>query len=520
MNGGGSTNNPIRARNPNCKSEPFLNMTKAVVATFLSALSLILAPSLSAHESRNERPSVLVATDMGLDDLVAVGLALQSPEITVRGIVAGEGACGRESSADNAGRLLDRFNRADVPLFVVPDASGQGAPPPFRPFAEQAVSKVLGAGAGISAKIWKPEKNSSANSGKLAVLVLGPFSDLEAMLEKDPRFASRISKIVAPGPPDPEKNWNLARDRAAFGAVSKRNIPVVFVDSGNHRARKPAGWSEPKPDLGRITSPAAQLIADLLASGEPGRHYLKRFPGFTDELAFLFLAEPSLFRVAGDGPVLTAEPTQDATPRLLEHLREGRQRRERVVFSEAAWPPEMFRTDVRERMERIIRKNGGTEWFSQVLMNEMHEHLGAYSILGAKMGLRAAELLNAPQHGVRVVSHTPRRPPAGCLNDGIIVATGSTPGRGLFSFGAPMPGVQATFESNGRRLRLVLRRGFQQRIRDFIAATLREHSLEDPEYWREIRAFGLEIWENWHRNDLFDVRWIGNSEKPGVIDGN
>ncbi len=48
------------------------------------------------------------------------------------------------------------------------------------------------------------------------------------------------------------------------------------------------------------------------------------------------------------------------------------------------------------------------------------------------MGLRAAELLNAPPHAMTIVSSAPPTQPVSCLNDGLLVATGSTPGRGLF----------------------------------------------------------------------------------------
>jgi len=479
------------------------------------AFGFFPALPLCAHESRNECPAVLVGTDMGIDDLMAVALALQCPDLAIRGVVAGEGACERGTAVRNAGRLLGMFNRSDVPLYEFPDTPPQGDAPEFRSFAEQSVSGLLDDGNPVPGRPWQARENHASPPEKLVVLLLGPFSDFAQLLKTDPQFAGRIDRIVASGSPIPAKNWNLARDPTAFEAVAEHGIPITFVDGEGLRARKPAGWVARKPEAGRITSQAARLLADLLASEKPGRHYIEQFPDFTDELAFLYLAEPALFQTSVQGNRKVAKPVVDVASRLTAHLRKGRQHRKRVVFGEIEWPPQMFQPDVRQHMEQIIRKNGETEWLAQVLMSEMHEHLGAYSILGAKMGLRAAELLNAPQHGMHVISHTHRCPPAGCLNDGLIVATGSTPGRGLFEFSAdPLPGIQVTFEYNERRIRLSLRPEFQKRIRDFIAATRKSHSLEDPEYWRAIRSFGLEIWENWHRNDLFEVR-----NPPGRIQG-
>jgi pyrimidine-specific ribonucleoside hydrolase len=132
--------------------------------------------------------------------------------------------------------------------------------------------------------------------------------------------------------------------------------------------------------------------------------------------------------------------------------------------------------------------------------------LGAYSVLGVKMGLRAAELLNAPQHGMKIVSHVPARPPFSCLNDGLIISTGCTPGRLLFRhIPAASERVAASFEYNGRRITLGLKAEYRQKLNSAFATLVSEHEREDHAYWHGVRQLGLEIWENWHRRDLFEV---------------
>ncbi len=158
------------------------------------------------------------------------------------------------------------------------------------------------------------------------------------------------------------------------------------------------------------------------------------------------------------------------------------------------------------RRASILGRNGEDEWFAQLLMNELHEHLGAYSVVGVKMGLRAAELLNAPPHSMEVVSHAGPRPPFSCLNDGILVATGSTPGRRLFVHEPKGAGdVAATFTYNGRSVTLRLKAEYRAKVKAEIGRLVEEYGLQRPEYWQGVRTFGLDLWETWHRLEIFEV---------------
>jgi pyrimidine-specific ribonucleoside hydrolase len=166
----------------------------------------------------------------------------------------------------------------------------------------------------------------------------------------------------------------------------------------------------------------------------------------------------------------------------------------------------MLREDVRARRDAIIAANGEDEWSAELLLNEVHQHLGAYSIIGVKMGLRAAELLNAPRHAMAVVSNAPEAQPESCLDDGLMVAIGSTPGRRLYRSEPGPPGtIQASFAYNRRRVTLRLEDSYRSRIEGRIAQLRQQFTLADQAYWDGVRELGLEIWQDWHRLDLFEV---------------
>jgi len=403
--------------------------------------------------------------------------------------------------------MLDEFNRSDVPLYSRASIGTVKTAPEVRRFAEEAIDKALRGGLRDPLP-FTPKAYVDKRGAKTTVLALGPLTNLAAAL-KDGSARNGIARIMVQGPPDAEKNWNLRYDPEAFAAVRDSGIRVQFIESGP-AAVKPEGWRSGGP-TGQGTSMGEALVSRLL--DEPGfrQHYTQGvFANLTDELLVLACVDHDLFEtgITAPGSIASLRPKdRDGIASLFAALlSEGRQAKDRVILADGSLPDAILQPDVRHRKAGIIAKNGETEWFAQLLMNELHEHLGSYSIIGAKMGLRAAELLNAPQHGMQVVSYSAAQPPVSCLNDGIIVATGSTPGRALFRHeSGPAGSTRVSFSYNGRQISLAVKDEYRKKAQATISGLLKTHTLEDPEYWDGVRKASLEIWENWHRRDLFDV---------------
>ncbi len=445
--------------------------------------------------------AVVIDTDMGLDDTVALALALQHPQLDLRGLVVTPGAMGSEQAATYAERLLNAFNRSDVDVFVSP-AKATAA----RTQAADYVGPALPDAA--------PERRAPAtpaayvgDRSQTTVVALGPLTTLAAALRADPSVADRIRRIVIAGLPEPRQNWNLQLDPDAYDIVRASGIDLRFVAPGNG-ASKPSDWDLGRENYGPGTSVGERFLRVLLARDTTREHYLDMLDRFTDELPILYLARPQLFSHTHDTTdVLT--PSDDA--KLLAEFRRalvsGRQARMRTMFRDGPLPDAALRPEIAAVQQRIIAKHGETEWFAQLLLHETHQHVGAYSIIGAKMGLYAAELLNAPQHGMQVVARTASQPPVCCLNDGVIVATGSTPGRALFRLDpSSEPGAtHVTFRYNGREVTLRLKPAYQQQIRGAIRSLLDRYRLEDDAYWAGVERFAMKVWEDWRRSEIFDV---------------
>jgi pyrimidine-specific ribonucleoside hydrolase len=417
-------------------------------------------------------------------------------------VVAGDGVADAATAADQLTRLVAGFNRADVPVFAAPSDPAFPSPA-FRDRARQAIDGALPPAAGFAALPLAPGAHVEVGHPTV-VLALGPPTRIATVLTASPELAGGIERVVVSGDPDDPDDWNLGADRDALEALRSASVELVFVRPGA-RGAKPEGWYSDHLAGGQRTALGEGLLDRLLADPEVRDHYLETLSSFHDELAALYLTRPELFTAAARGIVEPADGPAVARA-IADALSRGRQRKDRVVFVDGPLPPEVLREDVIARREDILAANGPDEWFAQLLLNELHEHLGAYSIIGVKMGLRAAELLNAPPHVVTIVSSAPATQPVSCLNDGLLVATGSTPGRGLFSHVPGPPGtVAAAFSYNGRSVSLRLKDEYRTRIRAAIQDLLARFTLEDDGYWDGVRRLGLDIWQGWHRRDLFEV---------------
>ncbi len=484
---------------------PLVGLVSASMKTvmlLLAGVAVILgAATATAHEN-DVATTVVIDTDGGLDDAVALAMMLQDPALDVHAVLAGDGVADAATAAAQLARLVTSFNRRDVRVFA---ASGDPdfPSPAFRGRARSVIDAALPTAADVAEEPLRPQAYVEAGH-RTTVLALGPLTRIAGALAADPELASGIERIVVSGDPDDPDDWNLDADRKAFEAIRTGPIPVVFVRPGTGGA-KPGDWYTDQLAGGQRTAMGEVFLDRLLEDPEVRGHYLATLASFHDELAALFLVRSELFTEVSGGvfePV-NREATASA---IAESLSRGRQRKDRVVFVDGPLPATVLRDDVRQRRDAILAANGPDEWFSQLLLNELHEHLGAYSIIGVKMGLRAAELLNAPQHAMTITSSTPATQPVSCLNDGLLVSTGSTPGRGLFTHIPGPPGtVEVSFAHNGRTVSLRLKDEYRARIRTVIQELLGRFTLEDDGYWEGVRDLGLDIWQGWHRRDLFEV---------------
>lgn len=186
---------------------------------------------------------LIIDTDPGVDDAVALVMALRSPEVDVRAVVASFGNVGLDRTLDNAGRLLALAGRPDVPL-------GVGAARPLVHRSAARAGHVHGEdGLGDRARHLPAPAASAAGPGvalmarvlteaaePVTIASIGPLTDTATLLAAHPELAGRIERIVVMGGALGGGNvtgaaeFNVHADpEAAHRVLTQDAVPVTLV---------------------------------------------------------------------------------------------------------------------------------------------------------------------------------------------------------------------------------------------------------------------------------------------------
>ncbi len=188
-----------------------------------------------------ERPlPLIIDSDPGLDDALAIGLACASPELRLLAVTTVGGNADVHRCTENALRLLHAYGRDDVPVAEgaagallgsvvrateVHGESGIGNtqldPAPTTPRPEGAVALI----ARLLAESPEP----------VAIAPIGPLTNIALLLREYPRQASKISHLCLMGGSIGEGNttssaeFNIVADPDAADVVFRSGIPITMI---------------------------------------------------------------------------------------------------------------------------------------------------------------------------------------------------------------------------------------------------------------------------------------------------
>jgi purine nucleosidase len=253
----------------------------------------------------NPARMVVIDTDPGIDDAVAILLALKSAEFDVKGITTVAGNIGIATTTRNAGRILALEGRADIPV-----VSGAAGPLSRKGFDTTeihgndglggvAFPEPLAPAAGDDAPAWLAKLLDELPAGSLDILALGPLTNIARLVQEHPASAKRLGRVIAmggavhePGNIGPRAEFNIAADPEAaelvFGAGL--NFTLIPLDV----TRKVRATRDYTAALQETGVPAAK------ASGELIDAYFQSTTGgesrpLHDPCVMLFTLDESLF---------------------------------------------------------------------------------------------------------------------------------------------------------------------------------------------------------------------------------
>lgn len=455
---------------------------------------------------------ILIDTDAAPDDLRAICLFLASPEFETVAITASDGALPPDEGLIKVRALLTSFGHEGIPTGM--GMRVQRKVPSWRTFC-----RIVRWGDEKKIRV-KREINaadlilSSVESEDEPVIIvcLGGLTNIASAFQAKPQIINRISRIIWYNDSvEPLSGTNYDIDKDAVRAIVSSGVPLEVVSNSGKNAF--VFDVQVLHSIGGVRSPYGQKIS----ATHSNESVLKRIESghlkLWDDLLPVYLLYPDLFishtgQTANNLNLLTVQDIKEIKIKYLEILR-SRDYVKSKVFKGFPDSPELFADDVRPSMNKIIEKYGMEEWRVGVLTNELHGHLGIYSIIGAKMGLRARQFFNIGIDDISVVSYAGRTPPLSCMNDGLQVSTGGTVGHGLFTVSSEpafRPEVKFTFK--GRTLRMRLKDQFWERVKDDIKKGVELYGSGTDDNWKYVRRLAIRYWLEWDRHEIFILEEI------------
>ncbi len=251
---------------------------------------------------------VIIDTDPGVDDALALLLALRSPELKIEGITPVAGNVPLELTLPNALRMVEIAGRTDIPVAA-------GAKDPL---VRRLVTAAYAHGEnGLGGAVFPEPKTKAiaepaaefirrivrAYPGEATLLTIGPLTNVGLALRADPELAGMVRGLVMMGGSlsggniTPAAEFNVYVDPEAARIVFQSGIPITMV--GLDVTRKTTLTEEHVRTLEAGQNPVSQAAAKI------GRNVLEHNrqqgflvgPNMHDPLAVASFINPALVKL-------------------------------------------------------------------------------------------------------------------------------------------------------------------------------------------------------------------------------
>lgn len=253
---------------------------------------------------------IIIDCDPGVDDAIAILLALASPKLDVRAITTVCGNVPLSSTSRNALQILELADRTDIPVFA-------GC---YRPLVVEPIHGQFHGVGGLGKTELPPPQTSLAPGHAVDFLIqalqtalaegraitlctLGPMTNVGVLLRMRPDLAPAIARIVAMGGAYREagnrsmtSEFNMLADPHAASIVFSSDIPItsISLDATHQAMATPERAARFLPYKGRV----GEVVSAFLAHWDRNdpRRYGSRGGPMHDPLVTAFLIAPDLFQ--------------------------------------------------------------------------------------------------------------------------------------------------------------------------------------------------------------------------------
>ncbi|QJD16053.1 nucleoside hydrolase [Paracoccus sanguinis] len=250
---------------------------------------------------------IIIDTDPGQDDAVAILLALASPELEVLGITAVAGNVPLPLTLRNARAICELAGRPDLPVYAGCDAPLEG-----RLVTAENVHGATGLDGITLPEPTMPVQDRHAvdflvetlrrePAGTVTLVPIGPLTNIAAAFRQAPDVIARVGRIVMMGGAyfevgnvTPAAEFNIFVDPLAAAEVFAAGADLVVVPLDvTHRALTSRAWVEGMRASGRVGEVVASWT-DFFERYDRAKYGHDGAP-LHDPCAVAYLIAPELF---------------------------------------------------------------------------------------------------------------------------------------------------------------------------------------------------------------------------------
>ncbi|WP_269930730.1 nucleoside hydrolase [Aminobacter sp. HY435] len=256
-----------------------------------------------------EPRKIIIDTDPGQDDAVAILLALGSAELEIIGITAVAGNVPLKLTEKNARKICELAGRPDIKVYA-------GA---IRPLvrelvtAEEVHGKTGLNGPDLPEPKMKLQEQYAVDylvetlmreeAGTITLCPLGPLTNIALAMIREPRIASRIKEIVLMGGGffeggnvTPSAEFNIYVDPHAADVVFRSGVPIVMMPLDvTHKALTTTKRTEAFRKLGTKVGLATAQMLEFFERYDEGKYGTDGGP-LHDPCVIAYLLKPELFQ--------------------------------------------------------------------------------------------------------------------------------------------------------------------------------------------------------------------------------
>lgn len=479
-----------------------------------NSIILMFAILFSIAHSQSNSKNLIIDTDMSLDDIRAVTYFSKLYDFNVTGYIATEGIQSSGTGSSNLKKLLKAFeDNAPVyngAIYKVPESKSLKNE---REFVYNLNWKELPESDTKNQSLNELAEKIKNSKDRYTYVAMGPLTNLKYLIDRIPDLKDRLDAIYFfGGIPEytHKENHNYLMDTTAANYVLNHDVPFysftvkrLDLPIFDHRA-----WNG-------ITSANNNHIEKLNLLFQKKKVLNKMFIDeeiykYYSDIIPLYMDNPSVGKFGEEAENFFQITKWDKTIsssryylRMKEKFAKNLKPKGNISFREFPVDVETYDFDIARHIDFLIQTYGTEEFKSIVIANEFHSSINSYVIIGAKMGIRARELLSGEFDNIEAKVSVPDNIPESLVIDGIQIATGASPGNGKLIVDGSRS-IKAEFVYGTKKVELELKDEVYDKIKEQYEEAISIDGEYSDSYFEFLRRVAINNWIDFNRSEIFD----------------